>query len=188
MFGSAGLDGGGPSVFGCSPGGDRALVVQSAGQGVGVANVWVVQLSTGRIVWTTGSGTWIAASHDVRYVAVANVAFQSTIYGPTGAAVARLASTVFAFSWDGTLVVTAQSYGAAPSIVNWSDGHAVWTCPDSTLKYWESFAEPGGSHIAVGVLDPAYPQTGGFAPVDLFVVGADGIVAFERKDVTLFSQ
>jgi len=37
-------------------------------------------------------------------------------------------------------------------------------------------------------LDPAYPQTGGFAPVDLFVVGADGTVTLEKKDVVLFAQ
>jgi hypothetical protein len=83
----------------------------------------------------------------------------------------------------------AQSFSATPSIVRWADGTPIWTSPgDSNYKYWQAFAEPGGSHIAVGVLDPAYPQTGGFAPVDLFVVGADGSVMLQRKDLVLLSQ
>lgn len=82
----------------------------------------------------------------------------------------------------------AGSFGAVPSIVDWRSGQTIWTCPNSEFKYWQSFPEPGGSHLAIGVLDPAYPQTGGFAPVDLFVVGADGVVVFEKKDVTLFGQ
>jgi hypothetical protein len=187
-FAAANLQGGGPTVVACSPAGDRAVVYQAPPGGVGVVQIWVIQLSTGRKLWTGGSGGWIVASHDGKYVALDNGSGQTTIYGPNGAALAHLAGTVFGFSWDGTLAVVAQNFGSAPSIVNWSDGQTVWTCPDSSLKYWESFAEPGGSHIAIGVLDPAYPQTGGFAPVDLFVVGSDGIVAFERKDVTLFSQ
>ena len=187
-FAAANLQGGGPTLVACSPGGDRAVVYQAPPGGVGVVQIWVIQLSTGRKLWTGGSGGWIVASHDGKYVALENGSGQTTIYGPNGAALAHLAGTVFGFSWDATLAVVAQNFGAAPSIVNWSDGQTVWTCPDASLKYWESFAEPGGAHIAIGVLDPAYPQTGGFAPVDLFVVGSDGTVAFERKDVTLFSQ
>ena len=186
--GAAGLNAGGPVVVACSPGADRAVVYEAGGQGVGVAQVWVIQLSTGRILWTAGSGTWIAASHDGTYVAIADTTGHSAIYGPGGGVVTHLPGTVFGFSWDATLAVTAQSYGAIPSIVRVIDGMAVWTCPDSSLKYIESFAEPGGTHLAIGVADPAYPQTGGFPPVDLFVVGSDGVVAFERKDVTLFSQ
>jgi hypothetical protein len=156
---------------------------------VGVVQIWVIQLSTGRKLWTGGGGGYVVASHDGKFVALENGSGETTIYGPNGVALAHLPGTVFGFSWDGTLVVVAQNGGAqAPSIVNWSDGQTVWTCPDSSFTYRESFAEPGGSHLAIGVSDPAYPQTGGFPPVDLFVVGADGVVAFERKDVTLFSQ
>ena len=188
-FKPASHDGGGPSVVACSPGGDRAVVYQSGGQGIGVMQFWVVQLSSGRTLWTGGVGGYIAASHDGRYVALADGSGHTVIYGPGGAVLKRLEGEVFGFSLDGALVVAAQIGGAqSPSIVNWSDGQTIWTCPDSTFGYWGSFAEPGGSQIAIGVLDPAYPQTGGFAPVDLFVVGADGIVSFELKDVTLFSQ
>ena len=186
MFAPANLQGGGPVVAACSPPGDRAVVYQAPAGGVGVVQIWVIQLSTGRELWTGGGGGWIAASHDGRYVALADGSGQTTIYGAGGAALAKLDGTVFAFSWDGTLAVAAGNFGAAPSTVNWSNGQTIWTCPDNKLKYWDSFAEPGGSHLAIGVLDPAFPQTRGFAPVDLFVVGADGIVAFERKNVTLF--
>jgi hypothetical protein len=185
-FASANRQGGGPVVAACSPPGDRAVVYQAPPGGVGVVQIWVIQLSTGRKLWTGGGGGWIAASHDGRYVALADGSGKTTIYGAGGAALAELAGTVFAFSWDGTLAVAGGSFSAPPSIVNWRDGQTVWTCPDNNLKYWDSFAEPGGSHLAIGVLDPAFPQTRGFAPVDLFVVGADGIVAFERKNVTLF--
>jgi hypothetical protein len=95
----------------------------------------------------------------------------------------------FGFSWDGTLAFTAQSFSASPSIVRWAVGTTIWTSPGGdAYKYWETFAEPNGPHVAVGVLDPAYPQTGGFAQVDLFVVGADGSVMLQRKDLVLLSQ
>jgi len=182
-------NGGGPSVVSCSLGADRAVVYQSGGQGVGVVQFWVVQLSTGRTLWAGGSGGWISASHDGRYVALADANGQSIVYGPNGAALTRLPSTVFAFSWDGTLAVTAESFSATPSIIRLADATTIWTSPGaSTFKYWQAFAEPGGPHIAVGVLDPAYPQTSGFAPVDLFVIGADGSVTLEKKDLVLFAQ
>jgi len=188
-FAPATANAGGPRLVSCSPGADRAVVYQSGGQGVGVVQFWVLQLSTGRTLWMGGSGSWIAASHDAKYVALVDGSGQAAIYGPNGAALARLAKTVFGFSWDGTLAVTAQSFSAPPSIVKWADGTTIWTCPGgNTCKSWEAFTEPDGTHIAVGVLDPAYPQTGGFAPVDLFIVGADGSVALEKKDLVLLSQ
>jgi hypothetical protein len=93
---------------------------------------------------------------------------------------------LFSFSWDGALAVVAGGFGSKPSIVDWHTHQTIWSCPNDQFKYWQAFAEPGGSRMAVGVLDPAYPQTTGFAPVDLFVVGADGRVVLERKNVTLF--
>lgn len=188
-FPPATSNGGGPRVVSCSPGADRAVVDQSGGQGVGVTQFWVVQLSTGRTLWTGGSGSWIAASHDGKFIALADDSGKATVYGPSGAVLTRLADTVFGFSWDATLAVTAPNFSAAPRIVRWADGTTIWTSPSSsTYTYWDAFAEPNGSHIAVGVLDPAYPQTGGFAPVDLFVVGADGSVTLQKKDLVLLSQ
>jgi len=91
-----------------------------------------------------------------------------------------------ALVWDATLAVVAGSFGSVPRIVDWRSGQPIWSSPNNQFQYWQAFPEPGGSRIAVGVLDPAYPQTGGFAPVDLFVVGATGAAVFERKNLTLF--
>jgi len=187
-FGAAGLNAGGPTVVACSPGADRAVVYQSGGQGIGVAEFWVIQLSNGRVLWHAGRGTWIAASHDGRYVALADDSFKSTVYGPNGQVAGRIDGTVFTFSWDASVAVVAPNYGGAPSILDWRDGQTVWTCPKSTYQYTQSLPEPGGTHIAIGAADPAYKNTTGFQPVDLFVVGPDGVVVFEKKDVTLFGQ
>jgi hypothetical protein len=186
MFGPATSNAGGPVVIACSPAADRAVVYQAGGQGVGVVDFWVIQLSSGRTLWTGAGGAWIAASHDGRYVALNSAPGEPTAIYSDGAVAAHSPSTVFAFSWDGTLAVVASSFGSAPSIVDWRTGQTIWSCPNNQFKYWQAFPEPGSSHMAIGVLDPAYPQTGGFAPVDLFVVGANGGVVFERKNVTLF--
>jgi hypothetical protein len=189
-FGAAGLMAGGPAVIACSPAADRAVAYQSGGQGVGVVDFWVIQLSSGRTLWSGGGGgAWIAASHDGRYVALSPApGFPTTIYGQDGSVAGTTPDEVFAFSWDETLAVVAGSFGSTPSIVDWRTSHTIWSCPNNQFKYWQAFPEPGGSHMAVGVLDPAYPQTGGFAPVDLFVVGADGAVVFERNNLTLFQD
>lgn len=186
-FGAPTSNAGGPVVVACSPGSDRTVVYQAAGQGVGVTEFWVIQLSTGRTLWHGGSGAWIAASHDGRYVALSPAPGQPTrIYGPSGAVVGATPDEVFAFSWDDTLAVAAGSFGALPKIIDWRNGQTVWTCPNATSQYWQAFSEPGGSRIAIGAADPSYKNTTGFQPVDLFVIGADGTVVFERKDLTLF--
>ena len=186
-IGASGLNAGGPVVIACSPSADRAIVYQAGGQGVGVQEFWVIQLSTGRTLWHGGGGAWITASHDGDYVALSPAPGQPTkIYGADGKQVAELPQQVFAFSWDGSLVVVAGSFGSTPSVVDWRSGQTIWTCPNRALNYWQSFAEPGGTRLAIGVTDPAYKNTTGFQPVDLFVVGADGVVVFEKRDVTLF--
>ncbi len=188
VFGAAQMQGGGPTVIACSPASDRAVVYQAPPGGVGVVRFWVIQLSTGRKLWTGGGGGYIAASHDGRYIALADGSGQTVMYGPDGAALKRFEGEVFGFSWDGTLVVAAQIGGAqSPSIVNWSDGQTIWTCPDSTFGYGGSFAEPGGSRVAIAVLDPAHPQTSGFAPVDLFVVDSNGVQQPPINNIFLYS-
>jgi len=183
----ASSNGGGPSVIACSPAADRVVVYQSGGQGLGVVNFWVLRLSTGELIWKGGVGwEWIAASHDGLRIALTNTQGTTTIFGDAGESLATLDAWVFAFSWDGKLAVTAGR-SSAPDIVDWQTGQTIWSCPSSTFKYWEAFPEPDGSHLAIGVLDPQYPQTGGFAPVDLFVVGPDGVTVFERQNITLFS-
>src|SRR5260370_37598779 len=54
MFAPANFQGGGPVVAACSPPGDRAVVYQAPPGGVGVVQIWVIQLSTGRKLWTGG--------------------------------------------------------------------------------------------------------------------------------------
>src|SRR5260370_31358577 len=58
MFAPANFQGGGPVVAACSPPGDRAVVYQAPPGGVGVVQIWVIQLSTGRKLWTGGGGGW----------------------------------------------------------------------------------------------------------------------------------
>jgi hypothetical protein len=188
MFQPATSNGGGPAVVACSPATDRAVVYQSGGQGVGVTQFSVLQLSTGRVLWAGGSGSWIAASHDGRFVALAGASGDSTIFGDTGAPLAHLSTTVFGFSWDATLVVTAQTFSSPASVLRWRDGTTVWAAQGGTNSYWQSFAEPGGTHLAIGILDPQFPQTNGWAAADLYVISADGTVVFEKKDLVLFSQ
>jgi hypothetical protein len=47
------------------------------------------------------------------------------------------------------------------------------TGPDGA-GYYAALPEPGGQRIAVSVRDPNHPQTGGFPPVDIYVVSPDG--------------
>jgi hypothetical protein len=181
-------NGGEPNVVACSIERDTAVVVQAGGQGVTVAEFWVLQLSTGRVIWQGGAGRSIAASRDGQYVAVNESSPTSVIYGPNGAVVARLNSWVFAFSWDGSLAVTSSSSTGSPVVVSrWGDGTVVWSGPsDQGHSFWTSLAEPGGTRLAIGILDPAYPQTTGFAPVDLYVVSADGSVIVRKDNVYLY--
>jgi hypothetical protein len=188
QFGSVGSNAGGPVVAACSLLADRAVVYQAAGQGVGVKEFWVIQLSTGRTLWHGGSGGWIAASHDGRYIGLADSNDHSAIYGPNGAMLTHVQGTVFAFSWDGDYAVVAAA-GGSPSIIYWISGQlTIWNCPPGVAySYWQAFPEPGGTHVAIGAFNPSYQNTNGFQPVDLFVVDTHGATGgFEKKDVTLF--
>jgi hypothetical protein len=188
-IGGSGSNAGGPVIIACSPAADRAVVYQAGGQGVGAVYFQVIQLSTGRTIWSYHkAGAWIAASHDGRFVALSQLDGPSTVFGADGSVAGTVSATVFSFSWDGSLAVVASNYGGQPSIIDWRDGQTIWTCPLGVYQYVQSFAEPRGSHLAIGASLPSYKNTNGFQPVDLFVVGADGVVAFENKDVALFGQ
>src|SRR5579859_1803088 len=76
---AANLQGGGPRVVACSFAADRAVVYEAPPGGVGVVQIWVIQLSSGRKLWTGGSGGYIVASHDGKYVALENGSGQTTI-------------------------------------------------------------------------------------------------------------
>ena len=170
-------------VAACSIEKDRAVVVQSGGQGVSTAQFWVVQLSTGRILWTRSyagqdvSSFDIRPSRDAQFIAenkyTPSVSSVTTIYGPTGAVLGHPTGWVQAFSWDGSLAVMGN-YGEQPvSVVRWRDGTVIWSGP-SDGGYIDAMPEPEGQRIAVSVSDPQHPQTGGFPPRNVYVIGPDG--------------
>jgi hypothetical protein len=163
-------------VAACSLEKDRAIVVQSASSG-NTVQFWVVKLSTGRILWTRPSGD-IRSSRDGQYIT--EISYNqstgksaSTIYSPSGAVLGHVAGRVEAFSWDGSLAVQMADYNGPVSIIRWRDGKVLWNGPVDG-GYLDALPEPGGQRIAVTVRDPKHPQTGGFAPGNVYVVGPDG--------------
>jgi hypothetical protein len=163
-------------VAACSIEKDRAVVVQ--GTPIGTATqVWVIQLSTGRVLWTRSNTGDIRTSIDGRYIAEvsynqATSKSTTTIYSPTGGVLGHVAGRLEAFSWDGSLAVLGD-YGGPASVIRWRDGTVVWTGPTGG-GYLDAMPEPGGQRIAVSVSDPQHPQTGGFPPRNVYVVGPDG--------------
>ncbi len=178
----------GAGIAACSVEGDRAVVTQSTSIGT-TLKFWVVQLSTGRILWSgapagaSGNGS-LGISRDGQFVAEnGSPGTSSTIYGPTGAVVGHVAGTVEGFSWDGTLAVVAQD-GGATSVVRWRDGTVVWSAPAGTL-FSDMLPEAGGSKVAVAVQTPGHPQTGGFPIVDVYAVSPDGTALQILANVSL---
>jgi hypothetical protein len=171
------------SVAACSVEQDRAVVVESGAQYLPTAKVWVVQLSTGRILWSrsfTGDVAGVHASRDGQYVAV--VALQSwttTVYDGSGTAVAHLTGSVEAFSWDGTLAaVRFEGQTAAErkvEVVRWRDGTAVWTGP-AGQGFLGAIPEPAGGagRLAIGMHDQAASDAKGYPIGDVYAVGPDG--------------
>jgi hypothetical protein len=161
----------GIGVAACSTDKDIAVAVQSGSAG-NTVQFWVVKLSTGRVLWTRAAGGNIVASRDGQYIAENTRAAGTTIYGPTGAVLGHAAGWIGAFSWDGSLAVQMAANGSV-SVVRWRDGTVLWSGP-SDGGYWTALPEPGGQRIAVSVLDPERPQTGGFPFRNIYVVGPDG--------------
>ncbi len=163
-------------VVACSVVKDRAVVAQGTSIGTAV-QFWVVQLSTGRVLWTRPSGD-IRASSDGQYIAEitynqATGSSTTTIFSTTGAVLGHVAGRVEAFSWDGSLAVQMEASGGPVSVINWRTGAVVWSGP-AGAGYYDAMPEPGGQRIAVWLLDPQHPQAGGFPPRNLYIVGADG--------------
>jgi hypothetical protein len=163
-------------VASCSIEHDRAVVANYSSSG-NTVQFWVVQLSTGRILWTRPSGD-IRSSRDGQYIAEisynqATGSSTTTIYSPTGAVLGHVAGRVEAFSWDGSLAVQMADYNGPVSVIRWRDGTVLWSGP-SDGGYIDAMPEPGGQRIAVSVRDPKHPQTGGFPPRNVYVVAPDG--------------
>jgi len=170
------------AVGACSVEKDRAVVVQAGSIGNAV-QFWVIQLSTGRTLWTRsyasdGPIVHIQPSRDAEFIAedknncCPTTAATTTIYGPTGAVLAHPAGPVDAFSWDGSLAVMGNVNGAV-SLVRWRDGTVVWNSPSGGV-YVGAMPEPGGQRIAVIFSDPEHAEIRGIYGGDVYVVGPDG--------------
>src|SRR5438874_2097600 len=101
----------GSGVASCSTERDRAVVADYGSSG-NTLQFWVVQLSTGRILWTRSyagqdaSTYQVVASRDGQLIAenkyTPSVGTVTTIYGPTGVVLGRPTGWVQGFSWDGS--------------------------------------------------------------------------------------
>jgi hypothetical protein len=184
-----------PSIAACSVENDRAVVFQAASPSALEVQDWVVELSTGRILWThsikvpgSPAGIGVVSTHDGMYVAETIWSpgrAAATIYGPDGSAVGQLAAFVRAFSWDGSLAVTSTSSGTPVSLIIWRDGHVIWTGPDG-FHFITARSEPGGNRIAIDVnnndnpADLAQARTG-----NLYVFSTDGHLLWTKNSIYL---
>jgi hypothetical protein len=168
-------------VAACSVLADRGVVVQSSGMGSAV-QYWVVQLSTGKILWThkLAASVDVIASRDAMYIAE-NVssggvaAVGSTIYGPDGTAVTHLAQSVEALSWDGSLAVTDGGYGIGPvQVILWREGSVIWSAP-SGHGLLQAKPQPDGTAFVIWVAPSTQFQAQ--SPIgDLYVISSSGQV------------
>jgi hypothetical protein len=156
------------SASACSVLGDRAVVVQSRpGSSSNIDQYWVVQLSSGRVLWThdlrATDITRVVPSRDGRYVAEVRSTGTTTIYDASGAAVGQVNGSVEGFSWDGSIAIVVADSGQA-SLVRWSDGTTVWAVPaDQGLAGFQP--QPGGTSVAIKTVNSA-----------LYVVSSSGRV------------
>lgn len=186
---------GGTTVDACSVRKDRAVVSQRFGIAPVspiVAQYWVVQLSTGKILWTHAfapdANTTIAVSPEADYIAE-NTGFsapvQSTIYGADGSVQGHLAARVYAFCWDGSLAVTDPGYGSGPvSEISWQTGRVVWSGPKGYLLNGAQ-AQPDGSTLAIWLVESTV-QLGAISGVihaDIYIVASQGgVLAVIRRE------
>jgi hypothetical protein len=179
----------------CSVRTDRAVVVQGYGNSVSTAQYWVVQLSTGKVLWThrfdISSDMTIVVSPDGQYIAEDDFGFSShsVIYGADGSALVNLNAHVDAFSADNSLVVIDDAFGLGHTTVHtWSGGSdislqaPIWSAP---AGYELSAVEPqpDGSALAIWM---HLVQVGESTTLpDLYVVASDGkVIAHIRGAVT----
>jgi hypothetical protein len=175
-------------VAACSVLADRAVVVQSGGSN-NLAQYWVIQLSSGRVLRKRDltSNTGVVVSRDGRYLAeVDGLGGTTTIYGPNGSSVGHLTGSVKGFSWDGSLAVVESNTRGETSVVRWLDGTTIWTGPRNQ-QFGGSQPEPGGTSLAIQTVDFIHPfmdrhtgKTFGF-PTVLYVVSSDGQVLTQRE-------
>jgi hypothetical protein len=178
-------------VFACSVRKDRAVVFQGFGNSPAAAQYWVVQLSTGKVLWThtfnPSSAPLIVASPDGEYISETNVAQAnpgSAIYSADGTLLAHLSATVDGFCWDGSLVVTNGGNVSEPvGVVAWRSGNLPWMGPAGNfLSRVEP--QPEGSSLAIWVSTRAQLTDAGGPHADLYVIASDGHVIAHVRDTT----
>jgi hypothetical protein len=170
-------------VIACSVRKDRAVVFQSFGNSPAAAEYWVVQLSTGKVLWThtfnPSSATLIVASPDGEYISetsFAQAGAGSAIYSADAVLAARLGASVDGFCWDGSLAVTNGGDVSHPvSVVAWRSGNVLWTGPAGYILSRVE-PQPDGSSLAIWISTPTQLTYANGPHADLFVVAADGHV------------
>jgi hypothetical protein len=176
-------------LAGCSPISDRAVLL------TGGATVYVIQLSTGRVVLSlplpAGAMDPIA-SPDQRYVATTTLsgaagakASTDVLDLGTGAVVAHLDGSAAGFSGDDQLIALDAGSNAGPaSLVEWRTARTVWRSdPADTIRPSDMRSLPGGRAVALTV---THPDT----TPDVVVVRSDGtatVVARSAEVLTLGS-
>jgi hypothetical protein len=163
-------------VAACSVANDRAVVVQTFGNSATVAQYWVIEMSTGKTVWThrflVSQAMSVVASSDGLYVAEESSG--STIFDASGSVAGHAAGSVVRFCLDDTHVVTTYS-NAVSAIVNWRTGSSVWSdAVGSELDRVQS--EPDGNNFALWITTPDRVSQGADHALDLYVIAPDGQV------------
>lgn len=194
------------TVIACSVLNDEAVVVQTSGSslspyGQAPNQYWVVQLSTGHLLWTRdlrGAGVKnLVASRDGRFIAEVQSNAATTIYSntitageassPSGSEVGHVNGNVRGFSWDGSLAAFGPDRALDPAheprgragIVRWSTGTVIWTVPaGQAFSFFQP--EPGGSRLAILTL--RLSSSGVMSgPSVLYVLFSDGHVLAQQE-------
>jgi hypothetical protein len=180
-------------VFACSVRKDRAVVFQSFGNSPAAAQYWVVQLSTGKVLWThtfnPSSATLVVASPDGEYISETSVAQAnpgSAIYSADGTHLAQLSASVDAFCWDGSLAVTNGGNVSQPvTVVAWRSGNVLWSGPAGYILSRVE-PQPDGSSLAIWISAPTQLTYASGPHADLYVIASDGHVIAHVRDTTSY--
>jgi hypothetical protein len=180
-------------VFACSVRKDRAVVFQSFGNSPAAAQYWVVQLSTGKVLWThtfnPSSATLVVASPDGENIAETSVAQAnpgSAIYGADGTLLTQLTASVDEFCWDGSIAVTNRGNVSQPvTVIAWRSGNVLWTGPAGYILSRVE-PQPDGSSLAIWVSTPTQLSSAGGPHADLYVIASDGRVIAHVRDTTSY--
>jgi hypothetical protein len=178
-------------VAACSVRKDRAVVVQSFGNSPSIAEYWVVQLSTGKILWThtfdLSSARLVVASPDGEYISETSVDQAnpgSAIYSADGTLVAHLSARVEGFCWDGSLAVTNGGNVSQPvTVVAWRSGNVLWTGPAGYILSRVE-PQPDGSSLAIWISTPSQLTYANGPHADLYVIASDGHVIAHVHETT----